>query len=356
MKITKTEKVKMSWDSFTFPITVGTPVSNGGVLADSASAYGLIVRTIFAKPDADETAEIMTGGVIDMEEVSAGYGKELSSEAVQALCGIHFYKEGVCIPTGGSGGGGSDDQKWHETTTTQFFSETVTTSTGEFGNEAELAYSSLIDADTLIVTFNGTEYVCPRINLNGMIAYGGIGADGPDFSEYPFAIARIEDKNMVFVENPGTYTVSASAENTTYTDAFKEGVTANVVKEVSNISEADVVLVDFTQRVLTSVSTVNVAGDSNQATVSIHENVYEHLLIGEYLFYRNTASSFSCNELTLYEDASELHIQIQPPVTLAVNNGVYTFDISGIADIVLDDSNSLIKYYKLGFPRLSSGN
>lgn len=137
----------------------------------------------------------------------------------------------VIIEDGGSLGkttlSGGDDQKWHETSTTQLFSETVTTSTGQFGNEAELAYSSLIDVDTLIVTFNGTKYVCPRINLNGMIAYGGIGANGPDFSEYPFAIARLGVKNMVFVENPGSYTVSASAENTTYTDAFKNGVIAN---------------------------------------------------------------------------------------------------------------------------------
>lgn len=240
MKIFDYEEVVMNWDSFTYPIAVGTPVSVDGVLADNSSAHGLIARTVFAKPDGGDTLKIMTGGFIDMEEIVAGYGQELSSAAVQALCGIHFYKDGVCIPTGGSGGG-DDSQKWKEETPTQLFSEAVTTETGRFGNEAELAYSSPIDADTLIVTFNGTKYVCPRINLNGMIAYGGIGAEGTDFSEYPFAIARLGVKNMLFVENPGTYTVSASAEVTGYTDDFATGVNTvvNVKRLINGVTTLD---------------------------------------------------------------------------------------------------------------------
>jgi hypothetical protein len=242
MKITKTEKVKMSWGSFTFPITVGTPVSNGGVLADSASAYGLIVRTIFAKPDADETAEIMTGGVIDMEEIVAGYGQELSSAAVQALCGIHFYKEGVCIPTGGSGGG-DDSQKWKEETSTPLFNETVTTVTeGDYAT-ANLAYAQEITSEVLSVVFNGTEFTCYRHEGGSYGAPYTEETDTYDFSEYPFTIETSMSSNDIYVAEPGTYNVSVSAETTTYTDSFIKGVAENSTVYVNFVNRPNVGLV-----------------------------------------------------------------------------------------------------------------
>lgn len=55
MKIFDYEEVVMNWDSFTYPIAVGTPVSVDGVLADNSSAHGLIARTVFAKPDGGDT-------------------------------------------------------------------------------------------------------------------------------------------------------------------------------------------------------------------------------------------------------------------------------------------------------------
>ena len=239
---------------------------------------------------------------------------------------------------------------WKEEVAKQLFSEAVTTETGQFGNEAELAYSSPIDADTLIVTFNGTKYVCPRINLNGIIAYGGIGAKGPDFSEYPFAVARIEDKNMVFVENSGTYTVSASVENTTYTDAFKIGVNANIFKEVENISEADAVLVYFPNRVFVNVPIVEVEGDTTTANVSIIPNGYEKRFSGTFLFLKSDPSSFTCGTLTLYEDDG-INILICEPNQVVENSGTYTFSFLGNAFLNLSEvSNVVIRYYKIGVP------
>lgn len=235
MKIFDYEEVVMNWDSFTYPIAVGTPVSVDGVLADNSSAHGLIARTVFAKPDGGDTLKIMTGGFIDMEEIVAGYGQELSSAAVQALCGIHFYKEGVCIPTGGSGGG-DDSQKWKEETSTPLFNETATTVVESGNNVATLTYSTAINSDTLIVTFDGVEYACPK-NFDGYGYWYGASydesTDSMDFSNFPFQIYSVFDestgnfRNMAITETAGEHTVVGVGENITYTPAFVDGVKKN---------------------------------------------------------------------------------------------------------------------------------
>lgn len=246
MKIFDYEEVVMNWDSYTYPIAVGTPVSVDGVLADNAAAHGLIARTVFAKPDGIETLKVMTGGFIDMEEIVAGYGQELSSEAVQALCGIHFYKNGVCIPSGGSGGGGVtpeimaqiENAQWKEEGTQELFSETVTTVAGNNGNSASLTYAEPITADTLKVTFDGVDYTCPKISGVGGIAYGGFGETGPDFTEFPFVISFGSASNIIYTQTAGEHTVSATAETVTTTETFKNEVNklSNVVQLISNVT------------------------------------------------------------------------------------------------------------------------
>lgn len=233
MKIFDYEEVVMNWDSFTYPIAVGTPVSVDGVLADNSSAHGLIARTVFAKPDGGDTLKIMTGGFIDMEEIVAGYGQELSSAAVNALCGISFYKDGVCIPSGGSGGGGVtpeimaqiENAQWKSESSGQLFSETVTTVAEGTSSNALLSYAEPIAADTLKVTFDGTEYTCPKIEIGpGVYGYGGASPTGSDFTEFPFSIISLNGSNRIFTETAGTYSVSASEKQTTYTKDFTDAV------------------------------------------------------------------------------------------------------------------------------------
>ena len=133
---------------------------------------------------------------------------------------------------------------WKSETSEELFSETVTTVAGDIGNEATLSYSDLITADTLKVTFNGVEYTCPKISGSGYVGYGGVGepGEGDDFTEFPFVIYSSDSGNFIYTESAGTYTVSASADVTTYTDAFKEGVHKNVLKEVESESDADIVV------------------------------------------------------------------------------------------------------------------
>lgn len=99
--------------------------------------------------------------------------------------------------------------------------ESVTTAV-EAGNTSatgSLAYSEPITADTIKVTFNGTEYnnvpVFVQLAPFGTVyAYGAqysAELDSYDFSTYPFAIASVPRSNTFFTETAGTYQVKIEA-------------------------------------------------------------------------------------------------------------------------------------------------
>lgn len=326
MKIFDYEEVIMNWDSFTYPIAVGTPVSVDGVLADNSSAHGLIARTVFAKPDGGDTLKIMTGGFIDMEEIVAGYGQELSSAAVQALCGIHFYKDGVCIPTGGSGGG-DDSQKWKTETSTPLFNETVTTVTeGDYAT-ANLAYSEDITSDVLSVVFNGTEYTCYRNEFGG---YGGAyneADDTYDFSEYPFTIETSMGSNAIFTAEPGTYSISASDKNITYTDAFKKGVAENSTFYVDfEVGIEDTITANRTVSEIQEAykSGVNIIGRYEGGLYSLSE-------------YEDTIPAFKFIQMALSEEG---RIYITTIAVILDNDSTVVYRTSAYIDGTLDSGGS----------------
>ena len=90
--------------------------------------------------------------------------------------------------------------------------ETITTAAGQLGNQGTFSYAQLVDAETIRVTFDGTQYECSRIDMSStMYAYGGVGQDAFDFSQYPFAIISNSTssgyRTELCTENAGTYTV-----------------------------------------------------------------------------------------------------------------------------------------------------
>ena len=103
---------------------------------------------------------------------------------------------------------------------TQLFSETVTTTSGQYGNSASLAYSSAIIVPTLYVTYDGDDYVCPAVEMNGTFSYGGMGEMGPDFTDYPFLITPINESNELFTETAGSHTISASQNAVEVSELF----------------------------------------------------------------------------------------------------------------------------------------
>lgn len=351
MKIFDYEEVVMNWDSFTYPIAVGTPVSIDGVLADNASAHGLIARTVFAKPDADETLKVMTGGIIDMEEIVAGYGQELSSAAVNALCGIHFYKNGKCISAGG--GGGDDSQKWKEETSTQLFSETVTT-TSRYGTvNAYLTYSEPITADTLIVTFNGVEYTVNKKASGDFSKYGGMDEHSNlDFSVYPFALScDAWGSNTLYTETPGTYTISVVEPIVDYSDKFINGVIKfSGAKLVDSPSEADVVILvplngEYVE--FTGVSFLNLTAGNTPTRTSETVGVYNTQIL--YRTSVNQSISYDIfvnpqNMLTYLGNESMVYLE-----SMVTESGA-TWKLRGVSSQI-DITNHYVPYfYSLGLP------
>lgn len=86
--------------------------------------------------------------------------------------------------------------------------ESVTTALGEgFAPVAQLTYSAPLDADTIKVTFNGTEYICNLGTSGGYGAPWNEATQSVDWSEYPFALAYLGSSNAIMTETAGTYQV-----------------------------------------------------------------------------------------------------------------------------------------------------
>lgn len=104
---------------------------------------------------------------------------------------------------------------------TQLFSETATTEASEYGNEAVLTYSQLINAETITVTLDGNTYTCQRIQMSEGYGYGGVNSSWEyDFSQYPFAIVSDNGENIFATQTAGTHTVSAIVETVEVSDEF----------------------------------------------------------------------------------------------------------------------------------------
>lgn len=93
------------------------------------------------------------------------------------------------------------DNGWSvESGTQTIYNESVTTEDDQGENVAYLDIGvggAIITAETIVVTFDGTEYTCDK---NGD-TYGGTGYD---FSVYPF---MLYDDGTLYTESAGTYTV-----------------------------------------------------------------------------------------------------------------------------------------------------
>lgn len=126
---------------------------------------------------------------------------------------------------------------------TLLFSETVTTVAGQYGNEAQLAYSQIISDDEIVVTFDGTDYVCqnretstPNSNF-----FGGIDSSGNyDFSTYPFAIVSVLGPgNIVATETAGTHAIAAGTQSFDVSNSFVNAVAFHAIVGTTTFQEID---------------------------------------------------------------------------------------------------------------------
>ena len=121
------------------------------------------------------------------------------------------------------------DNGW-SVSSTQLFSETVTTEDDGGVNYGELTYTSFIDADSIVVTFDGTEYTCSKSSpIPVASSYGAPETDnGYDFSTYPFSIGSTNlpmgVSNEIFTSTAGEHTVSVGIPSVEVSGKFAAAV------------------------------------------------------------------------------------------------------------------------------------
>ena len=128
--------------------------------------------------------------------------------------------------------------------------ESVTTYQGQAPYASMgLSYNTLIDADVLKVTFNGTEYTCAKHDIGSGNAYGGLSPSGPAFSEYPFTVVSSPNgygsMNVLYTETEGTYSIKIEVVDMTVetTPCFKKAVQNALPPSESDVFKVGIRLV-----------------------------------------------------------------------------------------------------------------
>lgn len=123
----------------------------------------------------------------------------------------------------------ADGDNGYECTETreQLFEETVTTVAQGNYSVSNLGYSQQITAETLIVTFDGVEYNCPKQDVGGgYFVYGA--STVSDFSQFPFSLGSSASGNIIYTQTAGEHSVKAVSNmaTVTTTPCFEKAVNA----------------------------------------------------------------------------------------------------------------------------------
>ena len=237
------------------------------------------------------------------------------------------------------------------TTTTTLCNETVTTNDDYNPISGDLVYSDLIDADPIKVTFNGVEYICPRLYDGYVYYYGAVKSSYVlDFSEYPFGLQSGGSYNMLITKAVGTYTIKIETitDNITVSSDFAKARGYSIVENPSQV------LVNESVTTASSGSTFNEGtlsyfSESNDAIKVTFNNV-EYICPRDNINYcygaqYNSSSGtfdFSTYPFNLWPDSSS-------DITLIYTQtaGTYTVKIENFPTVAVltDDFKQAIKSY-----------
>ena len=107
--------------------------------------------------------------------------------------------------------------------------------------EGKITFEKPITADTIHVTFNGTEYDCEKVEAYGTEFYGAVPGqtESWDWSQYPFCLNP--SHGIIATQTAGTYQVKVDAlvETVEVTDCFKKAVNASSIVVHSGESSTD---------------------------------------------------------------------------------------------------------------------
>ena len=202
------------------------------------------------------------------------------------------------------------DNGWAmESSSQTYFSETVTTAIDlEYPDDpafGELSYSTQLTADTVVVTFDGTDYTCHRMDGDpGSYVYGGWSDDSIDFSTIPFCIFSEDGYNSVATEAGGTYAISAvgTSQSIETSPAFETAVSSVV-----------------------NTSTMPMECVSGTTTTAEMVAAYG---AGRILFFKPRKGVLQIRYITDFNTSTVVFIPSDPNVTVTFENGVFTVNIS----------------------------
>lgn len=202
------------------------------------------------------------------------------------------------------------DNGWSvESSSQTYFTETVTTELDpEYPDDPAsggFAYSAQITADTVIVTFDGTDYTCQRMDGDpGSYVYGGWSDDSIDFSTIPFCIFSEDGYNSVVTETGGTYAISVAgtSQSIETSEQFRAAV-----ESIANTSAMPMLCVSGT----TTLVEMNAA-----------------YAAGRILFFRPYAGVKNTCFITSFTASAAAFIPALSGVTATFENGVFTVTVS----------------------------
>lgn len=135
-----------------------------------------------------------------------------------------IYQDGEWVEQGGGGSASVKVKAVFAGSPAEIYPEEFSPEFGAYMAEAPIAFPQTIP-DTAIVSINGTEYTCEKINVGGMETYGApvVYDDNPhfDFSVYPFSVT---DGALVLKEMPTEDVVCLLYSETDYSAAPPERV------------------------------------------------------------------------------------------------------------------------------------
>lgn len=221
-----------------------------------------------------------------------------------------------------SGGGYSCTES-----TSLLFEETVTTEVQEDSTGSMVVgmftYAEPIDADELVVTFNGTEYTCPKKGSSVMASYGADpNEESMDFSEYPFSILsqnlQGSYRTLLITAQAGTYSVKGESHTETIetTPCFDKAVTHVTLPLLIKYSSTGSVGYYFDKTAQEVQEAVN---EGRMVMLAVNDRV-DRLPIRHYyplhdmemdaLGAEPTRFGFSGNNLLVEESTGRLYMQI----------------------------------------------
>lgn len=190
---------------------------------------------------------------------------------------------------------------------TQLLSETVTTVSQDGFYVGTLTYSGFIDSDTIIVTFDGTDYTCSRMSPSGapFADYGASWNDDLgeyDFSEFPFCLFSEEVGSNITTQVAGEHTIAVKTSDVNTGADFQTAVDS---------------IVDTSTMPMECVSQATTYSDMSTAFND-----------GRILFFKPYQGSASMRFITDFTDTSVTFIPADSAVSASISNGFFAVTLS----------------------------